>query len=610
MCGIAGVVSVQGNIQSAVVERMRDAMRHRGPDDAGLRINRTGQVALAHRRLSIIDLSPLGHQPMCNEDESIWIAFNGEIYNFPELRASLLAKGHRFRSHTDTEVIIHLYEDFGEECVQHLRGMFAFAIWDERRSELFLARDRFGIKPLYYYAEAGEFYFASELKGVMANPRVPRKVDLSSVYDFLSYRYVPTPKSIYQNVKKLPPAHTMTVTLGQADVTVRTRRYWDLCFKNDQPGPTVEELTRQLAEAVDLHLIGDVPLGVLLSGGVDSSLVTGLMSQVLGRKAETFTVGFDVEKKSEAPYARRVAELFGTDHHEITSSLTDLDNSLRWVVDAYDEPFGDGSALPTHLVSELARRSVTVALAGDGGDELCGGYSWYARWQELRGYDKYLPQGLRTLLQGAAPGAWKVRNFGRTFLLDPLEQYLRLVGAYTRYEKQQLLAPAFLREFRDYDDVWQLRDFWREDLDPLSRLQYLDVNTYLPDDILTKVDRASMSVSLELRPPLLDHKVAEMLAAIPARERVRDKVAKLPLKQMLRQWLPADLIDRPKQGFSVPWGVWLAPAQVRQRLQGGALVQAGILDQEVVGTIHDKYLSGSKAWTLLVLEEWFRVNQP
>lgn len=608
MCGIAGLLQRDATVDPEVIVRMRDALTHRGPDDAGTYISPDAHVALGHRRLSIIDLSPAGHQPMSNEDGTVWTVFNGEIYNFAGLRAQLEQRGHRFQSHTDTEVIVHAYEEFGEGCVQYFRGMFAFAIWDERTRQLMLARDRFGIKPLYYFADGNRLAFASELKAITANPEIARVPDQSSIYDYLTYRYVPTPKTIYRQIFKLPPAHVLVAGFGPAGVKTRMKRYWEIEFAPEEAPDWQERLQRALTDAVRNHLVSDVPLGVLLSGGIDSSAVVALLRRGLGKSVESFTAGFDVAEHSEAPYARRVAEVLGTHHHETTVSLGTLDEALDRVVGLYDEPFADGSAVPTHRVCEFARQHVKVALSGDGGDELFAGYSWYWHWLKLRKWDRFwnlLPGATRDWVQRNAPAAWKTRNFGRRLLLNPLEQYLRQVGVFTRYEKQRLLSREFLEPFKEYDDVWQIRQFWRENLDPLDAMEYVDLHTYLPDDILTKVDRASMAVSLELRVPLLDDSFAEMAVCLPGRLRCQNGVTKHPLKRMLEQWLPNEIIHRPKQGFSSPWGKWLQPELVRRRLKDGALVRGGVLNGSALARLDHRYFAGGKAWALLVLNQWF-----
>lgn len=524
---------------------MRDAMTSRGPDDAGMEIrNGTG---LGHRRLSILDLSPAGHQPMCNEDRSVWVVFNGEIYNFAELRRELEGLGHRFVSNSDTEVIVHGWEAWGERCVERLRGMFAFAVWDDRRRVLFLARDRVGIKPLFYYWDGRTLAFASELKALRQCPDLDLAVDPTALFDFLTYLYIPAPKTAYKNVRKLEPGHRLLFD-GRR---LHAERYWDWNFA---PRPiterkAVEELRALLAETVRLHLVSDVPLGVLLSGGVDSSAVAAFAGPVM-----TFSIGFDVAEHSETAFARAVAGRFGTRHVESTVALAEGKRLLDWMVEWYDEPYYDTSAIPTYLVCREARRHVTVALSGDGGDEVFGGYTHYTRFRRLMAWD-VLPKALRRLVPGRS---------GERLRLDPLERYAFLMGGMVEHEKARVPG---LAKFKDYDALWSFRRFWREDLDVPTRLQYLDAKTYLPDDILTKVDRASMAVSLEVRPPLLDHRLMEFVATLPTHVRLKGGRLKYLLKKALEGLLPEEILTRKKKGFSVPLRTWLA---------GGLLDEPGL----------------------------------
>lgn len=591
---------------------MRDALTHRGPDDAGLWISpgeahaAVASVGLGHRRLSIIDLSHAGAQPMSNEDGSVWLVFNGEIYNFPELRPQLEALGHRFASHTDSEVIIHAYEEWGAECVRRLRGMFAFAIWDQALQSLLLARDRFGIKPLYYYFDSEILLFGSELKALMAHPSMPRDLDNTAIYDYLTFGYIPAPKTIYKNVNKLSPA-SMLVRDREG---TRIERYWDIDFTPQAASDdtrAVETVQGQLADATRSHLISDVPLGVLLSGGLDSSAVAATLARTLGESIRTFSVGFDIAESSEVEFSRIVAAALGTEHRELTVALGGLDEALEQVVASYDEPFGDGSAIPTRRLCDMVRREVKVVLSGDGGDEVFAGYSRYGRWlqdQKQSAWWRRLPAPVREAVRRSAPTKLQTRKAGRLYLLSPLEQYVRGAGVFTRPEKRLLLSPDFEAQFHDYDELWPVRPHFREDLDPISALQYLDMHTYLPDDILTKVDRASMAVGLEVRVPLLDHELAEHAAALPSNLRWRDGETKWVLRRAIAALLPAEIMARGKQGFSAPWKQWLKPDEVRRRLEQGALVRAGILDKQILETTGTRMLKGGKLWSLLVLEAW------
>jgi asparagine synthase (glutamine-hydrolysing) len=551
-----------GAVDRATLVRMRDTMTHRGPDDAGLFVSADGKLGLGHRRLSIIDLSANGHQPMSNEDDSVWLVFNGEIYNFRALKRQLQAAGHVFRSNTDSEVIIHAYEEWGEESVKRLRGMFAYVLWDEPRQRLLLARDRLGIKPLFYWEQDGNLTFASELKAIRADAALTLQLDFSAIYDFFTYGYVPTPKTIYHNVCKLPPGHFAIYEAGRLSI----RQYWDATFRAQAAysEPDAVDIVRErLAEAVALHLIADVPVGVMLSGGVDSSAVCSLAAGEVSGPLHTFSIGFDVAEHSETHFARLVADRYATAHHELTVTYPMAAALQKQVVAMYDEPFADGSATPTFYVCQLARRDVKVALSGEGGDEIFGGYNWYFDWRRFEWVDT-IPQSLRRALgyparwmPAGAKGKWSLQMA----TLDPIERYTKLLSGLLKAEKRELLAPDFVRQFDGYDDYWHLRRFWREDLDPLSRLQYLDIKTYLNDDILTKVDRASMAVSLEARVPLLDHELIETVLGLPVAIRNRGRQAKYLFKRALASLLPLEVLQRRKKGFSVPFYEWLkAPA--------------------------------------------------
>lgn len=558
MCGIVGQLGEAGSITAAAVVAARDTLVHRGPDDAGVYVSGDGSVGLGHRRLSIIDLSAAARQPMANRSGRVRLIFNGEIYNFRGLRAELECRGHAFASASDSEVILHAYEEWGASCVARLEGMFAFAVWDERRRALLLARDRLGIKPLYYWHDGPRLSFASELRAVMADRRVPRGLDETAIYDFFTYQYVPTPKSIFAAVRKLAPGHYAWFEDGR----LRLEEYWDV-----DPAPlrlSAAEaragLLEHLQRAVREHLVADVPVGVMLSGGVDSSAVAAFASQETAPHLRTFTIGFDVAAHSEAAHARAVATTLGTDHHELVVTEPMALALVPRVIDLYDEPYADGSAIPTLLVSELARRTVKVALSGEGGDEVFAGYHAYAHWLRYQGgtgarspvvrgacglLGRLLPRGARGQRRLAMMGA------------DPLRCYAQLMGAFLVEEKRALLAPRFLARFRDYDELWQFRRYWRPDLDPLLRMQVLDLKTYLPDDLLTKFDRATMAVSLEGRVPLLDHALLEFVLGLPAEVRNPRRQLKHLLKAAIADRLPGEVVRRPKRGFSVPWYGWL-----------------------------------------------------
>ncbi|PYM86175.1 MAG: asparagine synthase (glutamine-hydrolyzing) [Candidatus Rokuibacteriota bacterium] len=555
MCGIFGAFNIDPSRPADLqtLRRMGEVLAHRGPDGGGLHTD--GALGIGMRRLSIIDLKT-GNQPLANEDGSIWVVFNGEIYNYRELTAELLAKGHRFATASDTEVLVHLYEEYGEAGVERLRGMFAFAIWDHSRRTLFLARDRLGIKPLYYAETPKGFVFASELKAVVQNPWARGHVDRRALAAYLQYGYVPDPLSIVERVAKLPPGHTLTVQDGRAGVP---RRYWEVtaCFRNAGVPPSEEDASERLwtllRDAVRSHLVSDVPVGAFLSGGVDSTTVVAIMAAELGAPVKTFSVGFREKGYNELPYARQVAERYATEHHELLVGPQDLgllDDLLR----AVDEPFADASSIPTYLVSRLARQHVKVVLSGDGGDELFAGYDRYVvdyRRRHLgRLGDMGLGGGLR-VLSASLPEGTPGKNFLYNLALPRMERYLDSISLFPPRALRGLLDLAVVPDgatpFDTGDSVG---------LDPLSRLQALDLRTYLPGDILTKVDRASMANSLEARVPLLDHYLVEFACALPAPLRLRSEQTKYLLKRVMRDRIPREILDRPKQGFAVPLEAW------------------------------------------------------
>ncbi|HXF60238.1 MAG TPA: asparagine synthase (glutamine-hydrolyzing) [Caldilineaceae bacterium] len=621
MCGIAGIVAHEPQLEKRV-HSMADAISHRGPDDFGLKVWTDHGVALAHRRLAIIDLSPAGHNPMSNEDGAVWIVFNGEIYNFQDLRAELERAGHRFRSHTDTEVILHAYEEWGDEHVQRLRGMFAYAIYDRRphpaaastpsnqRCRILLVRDRIGIKPLFYYLNDGLFLFGSELKALLAHPGVDHTLDRSALFDYLTYLYIPAPKTAYRHIRKLPPASMLVWENGE----IRHTQYWDVPLHTPLPihstGEAVEAITPTLAEAVRIHLCSDVPLGVFLSGGLDSSTVTALMAQTSSGPVRTFSIGFDVREHSELEYARLVADHYQTLHHERTVGVDSIQEMVPRAVWMYDEPYADGSALPTYVVSAITAEQVKVVLSGDGGDEIFAGYRWYTAWlrrQFLRHMALSLPRSVQDTIDTIWPAGRLGRGLLRDLTTEELQRYARRIELFSPSEKRRLFPPAWQREFADYDDYWYFRQYWRPELDPLTRVQYLDLKTYLPDDILTKVDRASMAVSLEVRPPLLDHILVEQVFAVPVQFRAPQGQRKYLLKQIARNLLPNAVIDRPKKGFSSPWTVWFR--KERAWVQDRLFTQPWLLRPDAVNR-ENLFANGPRIWGLLVFQQWLHQVAP
>lgn len=617
MCGIAGIVDPEGASRDTL-GRMCDALAHRGPDDADLCVWEDQGVGLGHRRLSIIDLSPAGRNPMGNEDGTVWVVHNGEIYNYRELRRELEAAGHRFRSNSDTEVIVHAYEQWGEDHVERLRGMFAYALYDRRAASMggasmprvLLVRDRLGIKPLFYSWDDRRLLFASEPKAIFAVPGFDRTPDRSALADFLTYLYVPTPKTAYARIRKVSPGEILVFDGSRLE----GRRYWDV--KPDaspaqigvaEAASCVREL---LEDSVRAHLVSDVPVGLFLSGGIDSSTIAALATSVSDDALRAYSIGFDVAEHSETKFARLVAARFDLGYREWVVGVGSVREALDRVGDAYDEPFGDGSAVPTMRVSELASDEGKVVLSGDGGDELFGGYGWYRRWS-FRQKVGFVPLALRRGVFGplAKLAGSRSRRWLSDLALDPFRQYARLLELFSPEEKRGLLGPSLQDELEGYDDYWHFRRYWREELDPLTRMQYLDLKTYLPDDILTKVDRASMAVGLEVRPPFLDHRLVEAVFALPASVRLPGGEPKGLLKRAMGPVLPKEVVERPKKGFSAPWDVWMGELDrwASGYLRDGAAVQAGILRPEPLSSL-DGYGRGARTWSLLLLERWCREN--
>ena len=615
MCGIAGLLHRDASRPATLDELkpMLDRIAHRGPDDWGHHLD--GALGFGMRRLSIIDLSS-GHQPIHNEDKTVWTVFNGEIYNFVELRPMLEKKGHRFYTNTDTEVIVHLWEEYGPDFVNHLRGMFGIAVWDSRTKQLMLVRDRLGIKPIYYKASSEGVYFGSELKALLAHDDVEPEVDYEAVRLYLQMQYVPAPKSILKGVSKLPPGHFALVTDGH----VRVAEYWDAPL-NPDPNPQSfdeyrEELEHTLAESVKMRLISDVPLGVFLSGGIDSSTITALMARQMDEPVKTFSIGFDYQKYDELPYARQIAERFGTDHHEerVHADAIEVLPKLVW---HYDEPFADSSAIPTYYVSRLAKQHVTVVLSGDGGDELFAGYDRYRVMEKY--YRLYRLLGpFRRPLSGLAammPIPLRKQAIANRFGMSLEDTYREYMSQFSQLWLERVAPSGPLSPPRESDGPWS--DYWsRSSHRPyLERLGYIDMKTYLPDDILTKVDRASMAVSLEARVPMLDHKVVELAARMPYECKMRAGTSKAVLKEIIGQWTTPEFLTRPKMGFGVPIGEWFRHELrdfVRDRLTSQRARERGLFDMQFVTQLIDDHQKeevdhSAMLWSLLFLEEWFRL---
>jgi asparagine synthase (glutamine-hydrolysing) len=616
MCGIYGFVagSDGGAGVGSFLGRMDRALVHRGPDDSGTYLD--GRCAMGMRRLSIIDLDG-GRQPIANEDRSVWVVFNGEIYNYRALRQDLLARGHRFATHTDTEVLVHLYEDRGDALVEALDGMFGFALWDRARRRLLLARDRLGIKPLYWARVRSGIVFASELKSLACHPEVSRTLSPTAVSHYLSFGATPADEAILNGVQKLPPGHLLRF---DAAGRVETRRWWDL-----RPPPredvseddAIAEVRERIRAAVKSHLVADVPVGAFLSGGIDSATVVGTMCE-LGARPQTFSIGFDDPDFDELGYANLIAERFRTDHHQLVArpDVWALVDELAWFL---DEPFADVSAIPTYLVSKLAAQHVKVVLSGDGGDEVFAGYDRYpAALHEARRLDR-LPAGARgflgmaaTLLPPSAPG----KNWLRHASLDPRLRYIDGESLFPADLKARLVSGELASQIEHAADPVAARAALYESApgDALSRLLYLDTMTYLPLDILTKVDRMTMACSLEARPPLLDHRLVEAVFALPSRFKLDGGVQKLIMKKAVRDLVPNAILTRRKRGFGVPIRAWFrGPLRdaVIDVLDDSRTRARGLFEPRTVRALIDEHLRGRRdqsvrLWGLLVFELWCR----
>jgi len=620
MCGIVGMVMKDAGclVDAADVRRMCDMIIHRGPDEEGVLAQ--GQVGLGIRRLSIIDLST-GQQPVHNEDKSVWVVFNGEIYNFPQLRSELQARGHRFYTNSDTEVIVHLYEEHGRDCVRYLRGMFAFALWDVKNQKVLLARDRFGKKPLHYSLRNGRLLFGSEIKSLLAVAPELQEIDAEGLQDYFCFGYIPEPKTGFTAIRKLSPGHTLEFAKGE----LRIQAYWDLPKFGVAPLQSEEECLEQLEahlrEAVRIRLISDVPLGALLSGGVDSSVVVALMSQISSAPVKTFSIGFANQDFNEAEHARLVARTFGTEHHEFVVE-PDFTDALLALTHQLEEPFGDASMLPTYAVCRMARQHVTVALAGDGGDELFAGYDRYPiNLQRQR--QKIMPRWAGSLYRDHLFPRLPASVYGRRYLytmsLPPEERYLDYLsvldmnGPGADVFSQDFLSicrrlPSPLESYREY-----LRNAPAND--DLSRLQYLDLKTYLPGDILTKVDRMSMASSLEVRAPLLDHVMAEWACQLSPQWKIRNGEQKYLLKKVAeRLGVPRSVLYRRKQGFAIPLGQWFREKwkdELLAILLEPTTLQRGYFDAKGIRQLMSEHARGRRdrsreLWLLLVFELWQR----
>jgi asparagine synthase (glutamine-hydrolysing) len=621
MCGIAGFISKENN-QINEREVMLDAMckiiTHRGPDEQGTTVE--GRAALGMRRLSIIDLKS-GQQPIYNETGDKFIVFNGEIYNFRELKLELESLGHHFKTNSDTETILHAYEEFGTNCLEHLRGMFAFAIWDKNDESLFIARDRVGKKPLFYSkTKHGEFVFGSELKSLLQHGDVSREIDLPALDSYLTFGYVPEEFCIFREVTKLLPGHFLIYKNGQ----ITTEKYWDFTYGKPvnikSEAEYIEELQRIIKEAVKIRLISEVPLGAFLSGGVDSSSVVAMMSQILETPVKTFSIGFNEDSFSELKFARMAAEHFGTEHHEfvVTPDLVGIIDDLVW---HFDEPFADSSALPTYMVSKMAREYVTVALSGDGGDEVFAGYTRYVNDKKRRGFEK-LPKAIRQNVLQKISEKLPSGTFGKNYLyntsLDAVDRYIDSVSHFNKLRRKSLYSNEFLaklgNDFGAAEAVFEQLASSVSTGNEVDNLLYLDSKTYLPSDILTKVDRMSMATSLEARVPLLDHKLIEFVTQIPSELKLKGLETKYIFKKAMEGIVPKEILYREKQGFGVPINEWIN-SQLKERmletLGDKRTLERGYFEPKYIQSLLDEHAKGRRdhshsLWLLLMLELWHR----
>lgn len=622
MCGITGIINFnrERKINPETLRSMAGAIVHRGPDDEGFYIN--NNIGLGFRRLSIIDLST-GHQPLSNENESIWIIFNGEIYNYKELQKDLIRQGHIFRTQSDTETIVHLYEQYGTDCLKYLRGMFAFAIWDSNKNQLFCARDRFGIKPFYYYLDNERMVFGSEIKALLKSDDIDRTLSPEAIDSYFAFGYITSDLSIYKEIKKLQPAHYILLSLND-NASFKIESYWNIKFEPDFSKNEMqweEEIQNCLSETVKMHMISDVPLGAFLSGGIDSGSVVSMMAKNSTRPIKTFSIGFKDERDSELKYARELAKKYNCEHHEqiVEPKSVELIPDL---VKAYDEPFGDPSAVPTYYVSKLAREFVTVALSGDGGDELFAGYNSYSRFQNI--YNKpynFNIAGLNNLLWGSLFNVMPHNMKGKSlaYILSKSRKHgFAYMNEWTENERKKYLRlnsnTGNVKESSEHYKVKILKTL--NGTDYVTAMQYLDMKTYMVDDILTKVDRASMLNSLEVRVPLLDHKFAELTFKIPSGLKVKAAQKKYIFRKAMSGYLPASFFNLPKKGFSAPISAWFK-GDLKNYIGDTLLANnprfSGYLDKNHVKRIvlsnqKARCDSGSKVWALLMFEEWLKQN--
>ncbi len=627
MCGISGLFDLRGvrPFEAELARRINNIQAHRGPDEDDIHLE--PGLALGHRRLSVIDLAT-GQQPLFSADGNVGIVFNGEIYNFQTLRTELQAMGHVFRTRSDTEVIVHAWRAWGPECVQRLRGMFAFAIWDRPKQTLFLARDRMGVKPMHYALLAdGTLVFGSELKVLTAHPAFQRSIDPLAVEEFFALGYVADPRCIYTGAHKLPPGHTLTLRRGMAQLPP-PEPYWDVHFTGDNPisfDDAQAEVRERVREAVRLRMIADVPLGAFLSGGVDSSAVVATMAGLSSEPVRTCAIGFDDPKFNESAFAQQVADRYKTDHRLEIVGSNDF-GLIDTLARLYDEPYADSSAIPTYRVCEVARHHVTVALSGDGGDESFGGYRRYRMHLGEEALRSRLPLGIRKPIFGAlgalypkadwAPRPLRAKTTFQALAMDTVQAYCNTVSHVRGPLRDQLYSPQFKRQLGSYRALDLFRDHARRARtdDPLALVQYLDYKTWLVGDINTKVDRASMAHSLEVREPLMDHELIEWLATLPSSHKLRAGEGKAVFKKAFEPLLPHDVLYRPKMGFSVPLASWLRgplAGRMRESVLSDRMMDTGYFHRPTIGRLVDEHLGGrsdhsTPLWTLIMFDAFLR----
>lgn len=626
MCGITGIFDTRANriVDRAVLHRMNESQLHRGPDEGSLHLE--PGLGFGHRRLSIIDVST-GQQPLFNEDGSVVVVFNGEIYNYQDLIPELQALGHVFHTKSDTECIVHAWESWGEDCVKRFRGMFAFALWDRNKQTFFMARDRLAVKPMYYaLLDDGHLLFGSELKSLLAHGGLKRELDPLAVEEYFALGYVAEPRTIFKQALKLPPAHSLLIRRGQP--VPSPKAYWDVRFTLGNPvglREACEQLTAKLKESVRLRMISEVPLGAFLSGGVDSSAVVATMAELSNEPVNTCSMGFDDPAFNEVEFAKMVADRYKTNHYVETVGSDDFD-LIDTLARLYDEPYADSSAIPTYRVCQLARRKVTVALSGDGGDEVFGGYRRYRLHLMEERMRSALPQALRTPLFGAlakvypkadwAPRMFRAKTTFEGMARSSVEAYFHSVSILRGPMRDQLFSAGFKRELAGYSAQEVFKRHARNSAtdDPLALIQYLDMKTYLVGDINTKVDRASMAHSLEVREPLMDHELIEWMATIPSNLKVRGQEGKFLFKKAMEPRLPADVLYRPKMGFAVPLARWFRgplKERVQQAILGPRLADTGWFEQRYLKHLVEAHQSGARdysapLWTLLMFEAFLR----